>query len=208
VKAAILGWERKAATPQPAIAQIWTGLHISKQCRGRPVACGGISSQVSPLPGLTIDSPTVQETQSQSIEGAVATVAAIERLVSPSRTANTLRAEIHVPFTRSEIYRARMILTPDSSGFPIVPHRCRNKRQRHGSPHGQGRQVNYGGARELGTARPFRQGCHELDESSEMPSEQCAEESVRSRSTVLPKEHRRDLSLTHARPMCFVHGWC
>lgn len=48
----------------------------------------------------------------------------------------TSASETHVPFTRSEIYRARMILSPDSSGFPIVPHRCRNKRQRHGSTHG------------------------------------------------------------------------
>jgi hypothetical protein len=73
-----------------------------------------------------------------------------------------------------------MILSPDSSGFPIVPHRCRNKRQRHGNPHGQGLQVNYGGVEALGTARPVRQGCHELDKYSKMPSEQCAEEPVRS----------------------------
>jgi hypothetical protein len=33
--------------------------------------------------------------------------------------------------------------------------------------------------REFGTARPCRQGCHELDKINKMPSEQCAEESVR-----------------------------
>jgi len=77
-------------------------------------------------------------------------------------------------------YRAGMFLGPDSSGSPIVPQRCRNKRQRRG-PHGQAPQVNYGGG-ELGTARSRRQGFHELDtdysSSSRMPSEQCAEESV------------------------------
>jgi len=41
-------------------------------------------------------------------------------------------------------YRAGMFLGPDSSGSPIVPQRCRNKRQRRG-PHGQAPQVNYGG---------------------------------------------------------------
>jgi hypothetical protein len=46
-------------------------------------------------------------------------------------------------------YRAGMFLSPDSSGSPIVPHRCRNKRQRRG-PHGQAPQVNYGGGEDSG----------------------------------------------------------
>jgi hypothetical protein len=45
-------FELLASSPGPTAAQIWSGLHNPKQCRGRAVACGSTSSQVSPDLGL------------------------------------------------------------------------------------------------------------------------------------------------------------
>jgi hypothetical protein len=104
-----------------------------------------------------------------------------------------------------------MFLGPDSSGSPIVPHRCRNKRQRRG-PHGQAPQVNYGGGRARdSSAMSPRVPRTRYSNSSGMPSEQCAEESVRRDVhciTISPGNAGRTCTVPHeSRRLVGVHGW-